>query len=145
MENLTSALLDLDTDHITSKPTSSANAEREILSDQLPPEQVGEQIEDPEPIVEEDIEEEEPWIETPLCTNCNECTNINPRMFNYNADKLAFIADPEAGTFAQLVEAAEKCPVKIIHPGKPLNPNEPGLEDLIKRAWQRFSQHSSFW
>ena len=39
-----------------------------------------------------------------------------------------------AGTYAQLVEAAENCQVSIIHPGKPRNPNEPGLDDLIKRA-----------
>ena len=45
-----------------------------------------------------------------------------------------FIADINAGTYAQLVEAAENCQVAIIHPGKPRNPNEPGLEDLIKRA-----------
>ena len=34
----------------------------------------------------------------------------------------------------QLVEAAESCQVAIIHPGKPRNPNEPGLDELIKRA-----------
>jgi hypothetical protein len=32
------------------------------------------------------------------------------------------------------VEAAEACQVAIIHPGKPRNPNEPGLEELMKRA-----------
>lgn len=31
------------------------------------------------------------------------------------------IADPSAGTYAQLVEAAENCQVSIIHPGKPRN------------------------
>jgi hypothetical protein len=55
-------------------------------------------------------------------------------MFAYNADKQAYIADPDAGTFRQLVEAAESCQVSIIHPGKPRNPREPGLEDLIERA-----------
>ncbi len=39
-----------------------------------------------------------------------------------------------AGTYRQLVEAAETCQVAIIHPGKPRNPNEPGLDELIKRA-----------
>ena len=34
----------------------------------------------------------------------------------------------------QLVEAAEACQVAIIHPGKPRNPNEPGLEELLERA-----------
>ncbi|MFN7087214.1 MAG: ferredoxin [Burkholderiales bacterium] len=75
-----------------------------------------------------------PYIETPRCTSCNECTQINDRMFAYDANKQAYIADPKAGTYRQLVEAAESCQVAIIHPGKPLDPNEPGLDELIKRA-----------
>ncbi len=55
-------------------------------------------------------------------------------MFTYNENKQASIADLSAGTFKELVEAAEVCQVAIIHPGKPKNPDEPGLEDLIKRA-----------
>ena len=77
---------------------------------------------------------DEPCIETPLCTTCNECTELNGEMFKYNADKMAYITDPKAGTYAQLVDAAEKCPVHIIHPGKPLNPDEADLEALMKRA-----------
>lgn len=76
----------------------------------------------------------DPYIETARCTTCNECTQINNRMFAYNDNKQAYIADPDAGTFRQLVEAAEGCQVSIIHPGQPRNPNEPGLEDLICRA-----------
>ena len=77
---------------------------------------------------------DEAFIETARCSTCNECTTINNRMFRYNADKQAYIADITAGTYAQLVEAAESCQVAVIHPGKPRNPNEPGLEDLIRRA-----------
>jgi hypothetical protein len=77
---------------------------------------------------------DEPYIETPRCTTCNECTNLNNRMFAYDANKQAYIADINAGTFRELVEAAESCQVSIIHPGKPRNPNEPGLADLLKRA-----------
>ena len=76
----------------------------------------------------------EPWIETPRCSTCNECTAINDRMFAYNENKQAFLKDPDAGTFRELVEAAETCQVAVIHPGKPRNPNEPGLEELIERA-----------
>jgi ferredoxin len=75
-----------------------------------------------------------PSIDTALCTTCNECTVRNPQMFAYNAAKQAYIRDPRAGTYRELVETAENCPVCIIHPGKPLDPNEPGLEDLIRRA-----------
>ena len=55
-------------------------------------------------------------------------------MFAYDGNKQAYIKDLNAGTYAQLVEAAENCQVAIIHPGKPRNPNEPGLDELIKRA-----------
>ncbi|MBI5706148.1 MAG: hypothetical protein HZC36_04070 [Armatimonadetes bacterium] len=77
---------------------------------------------------------DDPYIETARCSTCNECTNLNNRMFAYNENKQAYIKDPTAGTFRQLVEAAESCQVGIIHPGKPKNPNEPGLEELLKRA-----------
>ncbi len=77
---------------------------------------------------------DEPYIETPRCSTCNECTQINDRMFGYDENKQARIINLDAGTYRQLVEAAESCQVSIIHPGKPRNPNEPGLEELIKRA-----------
>ena len=77
---------------------------------------------------------DEAYIETPRCSTCNECTTINNKMFAYDGNKQAYIADVNAGTYAQLVEAAESCQVSIIHPGKPRNPKEPGLEELLKRA-----------
>lgn len=75
-----------------------------------------------------------PYIETPRCTTCEECVKINNRLFVYNADKQAFIADPKLGTYKDLVDAAELCQVSIIHPGKPLDPAEPGLAELVERA-----------
>jgi 4Fe-4S single cluster domain of Ferredoxin I len=83
---------------------------------------------------EEKKSPDDAYIETPRCTTCNECTQINDKMFAYNEDKQAYIANPDAGTYAQLVEAAESCQVSIIHPGKPRNPAEPGLAELLKRA-----------
>jgi ferredoxin len=77
---------------------------------------------------------DDPYIETARCTTCNECTQINDKMFAYDTNKQAFIANPDAGTYRQLVEAAESCQVSIIHPGKPRNPNEPGLDELKARA-----------
>lgn len=55
-------------------------------------------------------------------------------MFAYNAAKQAEIKDASAGTFQQLVLAAERCPVSIIHPGSPLDPNEKDLDKWRKRA-----------
>jgi pyruvate-ferredoxin/flavodoxin oxidoreductase len=76
----------------------------------------------------------EAYIDSVRCTTCNECTNLNNRMFAYNGDKQAYVKDPHAGTFQQLVVAAERCPVSIIHPGSPLNPKEKDLPKWIKRA-----------
>jgi pyruvate-ferredoxin/flavodoxin oxidoreductase len=76
----------------------------------------------------------EAYIDSARCTTCNECTNLNNRMFAYNADKQAYVKDPKAGTFQQLVVAAERCPVSIIHPGSPLNPKEKDLPKWVKRA-----------
>ncbi|MBI4410323.1 MAG: ferredoxin, partial [Gemmatimonadetes bacterium] len=76
----------------------------------------------------------EPYIDAALCTTCNECTTLNAKMFAYDAYKQAYIKDARAGTFAQLVTAAERCPVRIIHPGTPLNPKEKDLAKWLKRA-----------
>ncbi len=74
------------------------------------------------------------WIDTSRCPSCNECQTINDKMFVYNENKQAYIADVKLGTYRQMVEAAESCQVAIIHPGKPWNANEAGLEELIARA-----------
>jgi ferredoxin len=92
-----------------------------------------------EPAAEELPEEEalafdEPYIDLPLCTTCNECTNINPRIFQYNANKQAFIADASAGTFAELVKATELCPARCIHPGKPRSDDSTATPELVERA-----------
>jgi pyruvate-ferredoxin/flavodoxin oxidoreductase len=84
--------------------------------------------------VEDDALVMQPYIETDRCTTCNECTNLNNRMFAYNANKQAYIKDPKAGTFAHLVQAAEKCPAALIHPGTPLNPKEKDVAKWLKRA-----------
>ena len=74
------------------------------------------------------------YIDSIRCTTCNECTNLNNRMFAYNADKQAYVKDAKAGSFQQLVIASERCPVSIIHPGSPLTPKEKDLAKWVKRA-----------
>ena len=76
----------------------------------------------------------DPYIDSARCTTCNECTNLNSKLFAYNAQKQATVADPSAGTFQQLVLAAERCPVGAIHPGTPRNPKEKDLAKWLKRA-----------
>jgi ferredoxin len=76
----------------------------------------------------------EAWIETMRCSSCNECTEINNKMFAYDDNQQASIRDLTAGTYRELVEAAESCQLAIIHPGHPINPDESGLEELLERA-----------
>ncbi len=74
------------------------------------------------------------WIETPECTACDECTEIAPKMFEYNDQKLAVVVDPKGAPFKDIVKAAEKCTAGCLHPGTPWNPNEKDLDKLVKRA-----------
>jgi pyruvate-ferredoxin/flavodoxin oxidoreductase len=74
------------------------------------------------------------WIDSAECTACDECIKINGKIFVYDDKKRAIVKNPKGGPFKDIVKAAEKCPVKIIHPGTPADPNEKGLDKLIKRA-----------
>ena len=132
MNKLAGILLDLDS--ITTLPSvtkvsnlSSSHDTKELKSPGVLPAKV-EAVEKDTPI------SNEPWIESFRCTSCNECTDKYPRAFKYDSEKIAYVDDPTTITFAQMVKAAEECPAKCIHPGMPLNLNEPGLEDLIVRA-----------
>ncbi|MFT7162098.1 MAG: pyruvate-ferredoxin/flavodoxin oxidoreductase, partial [Bacteroidia bacterium] len=79
-----------------------------------------------------------PWLETEECTSCDECTKLNPEIFAYNDDKKAFIKDPNAGPYQDLVKAAEKCTAGVIHPGLPSDRSEKDIEKWIKRG-ERFN------
>ena len=87
-----------------------------------------------DPVIYLGAASDEAYIETPRCTSCDECTHVSNKMFAYDANKQAYIADLRAGTYRQLVEAAESCQVSVIHPGKPWDSSEPGLEELLERA-----------
>ena len=88
------------------------------------------------PVVEDDDDDfgNVVYIDTLRCTSCDDCLKLNPKVFIYNDDQQAEIGDAKAGTFKQIVMAAEACPAECIHPGDPLNPKEKGLDKLIKRA-----------
>ena len=74
------------------------------------------------------------WIDQSECTSCDECVNINNKIFAYDEHKKAYVKDPRGGPFKDIVRAAEKCTGRCIHPGTPPDPNEKGLDKLIKRA-----------
>jgi pyruvate-ferredoxin/flavodoxin oxidoreductase len=75
-----------------------------------------------------------PWIESAMCTSCDECTGINPRIFAYDEHRHAYVKDAKGGPYKDLVRAAEKCTAQVIHPGSPSDPNEKDLAKLIQRA-----------
>lgn len=71
------------------------------------------------------------------------CLRLEGQMLRVNRSGACIHRGLEAAgaypiTFAQLVQAAEKCTAMIIHPGTPLNPNEPDLDQWIQRA-ERFN------
>ena len=75
-----------------------------------------------------------PWIDTAECTSCDECINLNPGIFEYNAEGKAVIKKDWKGPYKDLVKAAERCTARVIHPGLPRDPSEKGVEKLIERA-----------
>ncbi len=75
-----------------------------------------------------------PWLDTEDCTACGECIDINPSMFAYNDEEKAYIQDPNAGPYSDLVKAAERCTAQVIHPGLPRTRKEKDMEQWIKRA-----------
>ncbi len=75
-----------------------------------------------------------PWIDTPQCTSCDECTKLNAKIFQYNDQKKAFIKDPLGGPYKDLVKAAERCTAQVIHPGLPKDRSEKDIDKWIARA-----------
>ena len=74
------------------------------------------------------------WVETGECTSCDDCIDIAPGVFAYDDNKQVVVKDPKGAPFKDIVRAAEKCASFAIHPGTPFDPNEPGVEKLVKRA-----------
>ncbi len=107
------------------EPVSQA-PEKEVVTEEYPKDTAAPQ-EEGQPLGDA-------WIDTPLCTSCYECIDQNNVIFQYNEEKQAYVADPDGGPFADIVLAAENCPVSIIHPGSPHNPDEPNLNEWIERA-----------
>jgi pyruvate-ferredoxin/flavodoxin oxidoreductase len=112
----------------TATAVESAPSEGEAPAEEGEAADVGEETADDEGI------RLEPYIETARCTTCDECIDINSELFAYDENKQAYIKDPTAGSFKEIVQAAERCTAMIIHPGDPLDPNEPDLEKWLERA-----------
>jgi ferredoxin len=88
----------------------------------------------PTPAVAPKADRMEAYVDSFMCTSCNDCTEKYPAIFEYNEDKQAQVKENFKGTFEHFVIAAENCPARCIHPGDPVNLKEPNLEELKKRA-----------
>jgi pyruvate-ferredoxin/flavodoxin oxidoreductase len=75
-----------------------------------------------------------PWIDTDQCTACDECTNLNSKIFVYNENKKAYIKNPTGGPYKDLVKSAERCTARVIHPGLPADRSAKDIEKWIKRG-----------
>lgn len=75
-----------------------------------------------------------PWIDTDQCTSCDECINLNSKIFQYNENKKAVIKNPHGGPYKDLVKAAERCTARVIHPGLPRNHDAKDIEKWISRG-----------
>ncbi len=75
-----------------------------------------------------------PWLDTEDCTACDECIDINPKIFAYNDAKKAYIQDPSGGPYRDLVKSAEKCTARVIHPGLPADRSDKDIDKWIERG-----------
>jgi pyruvate-ferredoxin/flavodoxin oxidoreductase len=75
-----------------------------------------------------------PWLETEECTSCDECTDLNDKIFAYNKDKKAYFLNPAGGPYQDIVKAAEKCTARVIHPGLPADRAAKDIDKWIKRG-----------
>ena len=75
-----------------------------------------------------------PWIDTEQCTSCDECVKLNSKIFEYNAQKKAYIKDAQGGPYQDLVKAAERCTARVIHPGLPKDRTAKNIDKWIARG-----------
>lgn len=144
MQKLAAALLDVDPNSLVgagaATPRAAPSQEEPPTPPATSPAPTTEEPASPQDALgaenasQDSLEFDDPWIDSALCTSCNDCMNINPLLFVYDENKQARIGDVESGTYAQLVKAAKQCPARCIHPGKPRDPDEPGLQELIGEA-----------
>jgi len=134
MDRLASSLLSVDGSLMAAAPAPRAPAATVGQPDAPAPAVEAEAPAVAEEPDDDDVVLDEAYIDSFMCTTCNECTNMNPAMFVYNADKQAELADLTAGTYEQLVKAAEICPATCIHPGKPRAGDATATPDVVARA-----------
>ena len=131
MEKLANVLLGLDSSAIS--PVKKETPKPALENKAVPEKKAPVKKAPPKQVVEEDDDVEQ-YLESFKCTSCNDCINKYPHIFEYNEDKQAQFKAGHSGKFAEVVDAAENCPAKCIHPGKPKNMKELNIAELMKRA-----------
>lgn len=89
----------------------------------------------PSPLVEHETKtpRTQAHIDAVRCLSCGACLAINDALFAFNEEMKAEIIDRTAGSFAQILQAAELCPAECIAPGLPLD-SESASAHEIERA-----------
>lgn len=54
------------------------------------------------------------WVDRQACVGNAMCESIAPKVFRLNEDRQSEVADPEGDSEANILEAAENCPVSAI-------------------------------
>ena len=54
------------------------------------------------------------WVDHHACVGTAMCESIAPKTFRLNDDRQSEVADASASTEAEILEAAENCPVSAI-------------------------------
>ena len=81
------------------------------------------------------LKKESVWVMAKTEQNLIEAIKKQAEVGTRTADSgQAYVVDARAGTYKDIVRAAEKCTAGVIHPGTPFNPNEKDLDKLVRRA-----------
>ena len=91
---------------------------------------------EPEAEAEEELSFDEPWLDTAMCTTCDDCMGINKMMFTFTTTTSRRLSsDPEGRQLSPISWRRPKSvPPSAFTRANRSNPNEAGLEELMARA-----------
>jgi ferredoxin len=131
MKSLSNVLMDFESFGTTVSPKKEIEKGEGVKKKEMAPQK---EEEKPQPKEVKKPVLKEVTLDSFNCTSCNDCIDKLPAVFAYNEDKQAYVKDPNKGSYEEIVEAAEGCPARCIHPGLPKDPKDPKNLEWIKRA-----------
>ena len=81
----------------------------------------------------------EAYIDSARCTTCNECTNLNKKMFAYNADKQAYVKDAQRRHVPAAGDRGRALPGVDHPPGHAAQPEGEGSREVGRSARAKFN------